>query len=116
LNAWQDPQPTGSTDHSTDSIGEAVLEEARDAAVAGDDDPEFDDELDDSGPRSTKDVPTWEDALSQLPRNGGNSTGSGKSSGGRKRRRRRRGRGGQSDSSQSDSSQSDSSQGDGAGA
>jgi len=97
LNAWQVPQPTDSPDHST---GEAVLEEARDAAVAGDDDSEFDDELDGSGSRSTKNVPTWEDALSQLPRSGGNSTGSGKTSGGRKRRRRRRGRGGQGNSSQ----------------
>jgi len=95
LLAWGDPQPTESStpETPTDSGGEAVLEEAREAAVlAGYDDSDFDDDLGDAGQRSTKDVPTWEDALSQLPRGGGggSSSGSAENSGGRKRRRRRR--------------------------
>jgi hypothetical protein len=95
LMAWGDPQPTESStpETPTDSGGEAVLEEAREAAVlAGYDDSDFDDNLGDAGQRSTKDVPTWEDALSQLPRGGGgggSSSGSAENSGGRKRRRRR---------------------------
>ncbi|MBO53350.1 MAG: hypothetical protein CMJ69_21545 [Planctomycetaceae bacterium] len=106
LAAWQPPGETtisgsgsGNVDSSPtgESPGEAILEEARDVAVSGDDELGLDlTEADEAG-GSTKDVPTWEDALSQLPRNsGGGSGNSGKSgSGGRKRRRRRRGRGGQ---------------------
>ena len=116
LSAWQPPGETtisniGSESSDSpppsESAGEAILEEARDAAVAGDDELGIDlsyDDADDS--RSTKDVPTWEDALSQLPRSsGGGSGNSGKSgSGGRKRRRRRRGRGGQSGGTESSDS------------
>ncbi|HCD02378.1 MAG TPA: hypothetical protein DER64_17840, partial [Planctomycetaceae bacterium] len=99
LAAWQPPGETTISDSGSESVdgpppdesaGEAILEEARDAAVAGDDELSMDLTEDDEGNRSTKDVPTWEDALSQLPRNpGGGSGNSGKSgSGGRKRRRR----------------------------
>jgi hypothetical protein len=95
---WGNPQPAESstTETPAESAGEAVLEEAREAAVlAGYDEADFDDDLGDAGQKSTKDVPTWEDALSQLPRGGGgsgggSSSGSAKNSGGRKRRRRRR--------------------------